>query len=263
VSVSASSETLRHSSVCEGWVSHRRQSGPAHRFRYRVFMTLLDLDELPALDRGLRLFGHNRRRPVAFRDRDHLAASGRGVRADLREAVRAAGHEMPEGRVELLTHCRVMGYVFNPVSFFYCYDRDERLALTVAEVNNTYGDRHAYVLPVAGDTFEWRTKKLMHVSPFFRPDAGTYRWELPPPGDRVDVGVDLTRDGETALAARLSLERRSLTDRALGSALLRHPLMTVQVIGAIHFEALRLWRKGARFWPHPPYDPELARGGPA
>jgi DUF1365 family protein len=254
---------IRRSSLCEGWVSHGRKSDPPHGFRYRVFMALLDLDELPVLDRALRLFGHNRWRPISFRDRDHLAASGCGVRADLEETVRGAGHEMPRGRVALLTHCRVLGYVFNPVSIFYCYDEEDRLAMVVAEVNNTYGDRHGYVLPVADATFEWRTKKLMHVSPFFQPDAGTYRWELPPPADGVDVGIELTRDGETALAARLSLKQRPLTDGTLASALLRYPFMTLQVIGAIHFEALRLWHKGARFWERPPYDPELARGGPA
>jgi len=254
---------VRRSSLCEGWVSHRRRDDPGHGFRYRVFLTLLDLHELPDLGRELSLFGHNHRRPVSFRDDDHLAASGRGVRADLVETVESAGHEMPDGRVELLTSCRILGYVFNPISVFYCYDPDDRLTLAVAEVNNTYGDRHSYVLPVASATFEWRTKKLMHVSPFLQPDAGTYRWELPPPGDGVSLGVDLTRDEETVLAARLSLARRPLTDRALAWALLRYPFMTVQVIGAIHFEALRLWRKGARFWERPPYDPEVARGGPA
>jgi DUF1365 family protein len=226
-------------------------------------MTLLDIDELPRLDRELRLFGHNRLRAVSLRDSDHLKASGRGIRADLGETVRAAGHDMPDGRVEILTHCRILGYVFNPVSVFYCYDRDERLVLSVAEVNNTYGDRHCYVLPVADPSFDGRSKKLMHVSPFFPPDAGTYRWDVPPPSDRVSLGIDLTREGKTVLAAQLSLGRRPLTDRTLASALVRYPFMTVQVIGAIHFEALRLWRKGARFWNRPSYDPELARGGPA
>lgn len=251
------------SSLCEGWVSHQRHGRPGHRFRYRVFMTLLDLDELPVLDRRLRLFGHNSSRPVAFRDGDHLAASSEGIRADLEATVRDQGHELPQGRVEVLTQCRVLGYVFNPVSFFYCYDRDGRLRLTVAEVNNTYGDRHSYVLPAADAAFEWRTKKLMHVSPFFQPDAGSYRWELPPPGDRVEVCVDLSRNGETQLSARLSLDRRPLTDPALASALARHPFMTLKVVGAIHFEALRLLGKRIKFWERPPYDPQLARGGPA
>ncbi len=254
---------VRRSSLCEGRVSHHRRQGPGHRFRYRVFLTLLDLDEIPDLDRNLRLFGHNRLRPVSLHDADHLEASGRGLRADLEETVKAAGHRLPTGRVELLTQCRILGYVFNPVSIFYCYDRDEILTLAVAEVNNTYGDRHSYVLPVGDASFDGRSKKLMHVSPFFPPDAGTYRWDLAPPSDRVSLGIDLTRGGETVLAARLCLGRRPLTDRALASALLRYPFMTVQVIGAIHFEALRLWRKGARFWNRPPYDPQLARGGPA
>jgi DUF1365 family protein len=251
------------SSLCEGWVIHERREPPRHAFRYRVFLALLDLDELPRLDRSLRLFGHGRARPVSFRDADHLAASGRGIRADLEDAVRGAGHEMPDGRVELLTHCRILGYVFNPVSVFYCYGRAGRLELAVAEVNNTYGDRHSYVLPVEGARFEWRAKKLMHVSPFFPPDAGTYRFELPPPGEDVALGIDLTRGGEPLLRARASLTRRPLTDGALGRALLGYPFVTLKVIGAIHFEAFRLWRKRARFWARPAYDPRLASGGPA
>jgi DUF1365 family protein len=225
-------------------------------------MTLLDLDELAALDRSLRLFGHDRARVLSFHERDHLAASGRGVRAELESLVRAEGLEMPGGRVELLTSCRVLGYVFNPVSFFYCYDPSGRLALVVAEVNNTFGDRHAYVLPVEGG-YEWRRKKLMHVSPFTRPDAGTYAFALPPPGPRVEASIDLTRGGSTVVATRLSLEGRPLDDRAILSAFVRYPFQTLKVIGAIHYEALRLWSKGAPFWPRPPYDPAAARGGPA
>jgi DUF1365 family protein len=252
------------SALCEGFVSHRRAGGPAHAFRYPVFLTLLDLDELGALSSRLRLFGCERRRPLSFHERDHLAGSGRGLRAELAEAVRAEGHALPAGRVELLTHCRVFGHVFNPVSFFYCYDADERLALVVAEVNNTFGDRHCYVLPVVDGGFAWSRKKLLHVSPFQQPDAGTYLFELPPPGELVEAAIDLTRGGETLLGARLRLSRRlPLTDAAIASALLRYPLMTLQVVAAIHFEALRLWWKGAPFFPRPPYDPAAARGGPA
>ena len=251
------------SSLCEGWVTHHRRSRPGHRFRYRVFMTLLDLDELPGLNRRLRLFGHNCFRPVSFRDEDHLADSAENVRTALEGTVRGQGHEMPRGRVELLTHCRILGYVFNPVSFFYCYDGEDRLNLVVAEVNNTYGDRHSYVLPAADTAFVRRTKKLMHVSPFFQPDAGTYAWRIAPPEKRVEVGVWLMRAGEILLDARISLVRRPLTDKALASALVRYPMMTLKVITAIHFEAFRLWRKRVRFWERPPYDPQLASGGPA
>ena len=250
------------SSLCEGFVTHRRVEGPRHAFRYRVLMTLLDLDEIPDLDRSLRLFGHDRPRPLSFRDRDHLEGSGRGVRAELESLVRAESREMPAGRILLLTHCRVLGYVFNPVSFFYCHDPEDRLALVVAEVNNTFGDRHSYVLPVE-DGYAWRRKKLMHVSPFTRPDEGTYVFELPPPGPWVEASIDLTRSGGTVVATRLSLESRPMTDRAILSALVRYPFQTLKVIAAIHWEALRLWWKGAPFWARPPYDPAAAQRGPA
>jgi DUF1365 family protein len=251
------------SRLAEGFVHHRRLEGPAHGFRYAVFMTLLDLDELGELDQRLRLFGHRRRRPLRFADADHFDGSPDGARAALERVVRGEGHAMPGGRVELLTNCRVLGYVFNPVSFFYCYDERERLALVVAEVNNTFGDRHSYVLPAHDGRFEWRRKKLMHVSPFNPPDAGTYWFELPPPGERIEVAIDLTRSGGTVVASRLSLATRPLTDGALALALARFPLMTAKVTAAIHLEALRLWWKGAPFFPRPPYDPQAARGGPA
>lgn len=250
------------SALCEGVVTHRRALAPRHAFRYRMFMALLDLDELDTLERSLALFGHHRSRPLRFRDDDHLAGSADGVRRDLEMAAGAEGIEMPDGRVELLTSCRVLGHVFNPVSFFYCYDREDRLRLVVAEVNNTFGDRHAYVLPVRG-SYEWARKKLMHVSPFTRPDAGTYHFALPPPGERIEAVVDLAAGGATVIATRLSLARRPLDDRAIASALLRFPFQTLKVVAAIHYEALRLWAKGAPFWPPPPYDPAAARGGPA
>lgn len=243
-------------------MSHRRLERPTHAFRYRVLLTLLDLDELGTLDRSLRLFGHARARALSFRDQDHLRGSDASVRAELEEVVRAEGLALPGGRVELLTSCRILGYVFNPVSFFYCYDPGDRLALVVAEVNNTFGDRHSYVLPVT-DGYRWSRKKLMHVSPFHQPDAGTYTFELPPPGPRVEAAIELSRGGVAAITTRLSLERRSLDDRAVLSALVRFPFQTLKVIAAIHYEALRLWSKGARFWPRPPYDPAAARGGPA
>jgi DUF1365 family protein len=141
VSPAIAASRLR-SALCVGFVSHRRLEPPAHGFRYRVYMTLLDLDELPLLGRGLRLFGNERRRPVSFRAADHLDGTAAGLREQLAERVRAEGATLPRGRVELLTHCRTLGHVFNPVSFFYCYDEGDRLSLVFAEVTNTSGDRH-------------------------------------------------------------------------------------------------------------------------
>jgi DUF1365 family protein len=243
------------SSLCVGTVMHQRLDAPPHRFAYPLYMLLLDLDELPGLDRRLRLFGHNRRRPLAFRDRDHLGAGTRALRAKVEGFLRDEGIEPPGGRILLLTLPRVFGYVFNPVSFFYCYDAAGRLAARLAEVNNTFGDAHAY----AGTARAWRDKKAMHVSPFFSM-AGSYDWDLPEPdGLRVEARVDLTREGRLLLRARLTLRPEPLTDRALAKALLRYPFMTLKVLAAIHLEALRLWWMGALFFPAPPYDPKAAR----
>jgi DUF1365 family protein len=243
------------SSLCVGTVTHERKGAPPHRFAYPLYMLLLDLDEIPGLDRRLRLFGHNRRRPLAFRDRDHLGGDTRPLRAKVEGCLRDEGIEPPGGRILLLTLPRVFGYVFNPVTFFYCYDRAGRLAARLAEVSNTFGDRHVY----AGTEGAWRDKKAMHVSPFFSL-AGSYEWDLPEPdGSRVEARVDLTREGRPLLRARLTLRPEPLTDRALATALLRYPFMTLKVVGAIHLEALRLWRKGALVFPNPTYDPQAAR----
>lgn len=225
-------------------------------------MHLLDLAELPDLDRALRLFGHNRARPVAFSDADHLGDPARTLRANIERFLRESGAGYELGRVELLTHCRVFGYVFNPVSFFYCYDSRGHLAAVVAEVNNTFGERHPYLLEVRDASRVWTEKKVFHVSPFLSL-AGSYRWEVPEPSSSLDIRVDLTRGGSPALAARLRLKRQPLTDATLLRALVTYPLMTAQVIGAIHWQAARLWLKKVPVWTKPPYDPGAARGGPA
>lgn len=260
------------SAIYEGTLAHKRLNGPDHGFAYPVYLHLLDLDEIDAIAQRLRWFGRNRWRPVAFYDRDHLGDHGATVKDNLRAFVEASGHAWPGGRVSLLTHCRVFGYVFNPVSFFHCHRPDGELALVVAEVNNTFGDRHPYVLPVArarvreggagGRRYEWLEKKVMHVSPFYSLE-GSYVWDMDVPGERSVTRVDVTRRGERLFTAALSLRRRELTDAAIRRVLLRYPLMTLKVIGAIHWEALKLWWKGAPFHSQPRYDPESARQGVA
>lgn len=241
------------SSLCTGTLTHVRLASPARRFTYPFFMLLADLDELPALNARLRLFGYEQRRPVSLRDRDHF--DGRPLRAGVEDALRRAGIEPPGGRVLALTLPRVFGYVFNPVSFYYCYDALGRPAARVAEVNNTFGDRHVYAAAAAA----WSDKKVMHVSPFFSM-AGSYAWDLPEPGpERIDVRVDLTHEGRPALRARLALAPRPLTDRALAGALVRQPFVTAKVTAAIHLQALALWWRGAPVHTRPAYDPEAAR----
>jgi DUF1365 family protein len=257
------------SALLTGRVSHSRLSPRRHAFAYRVFLFRLDLDELAALDRRLRLFGTRWWKLVRFDPSDFmgLPRDGRPVAARiaaLKAAVGAAlaerGVSAPLGRIEVVAHVRIAGYVFNPVSFFCAYDTSGRLAGVVADVHNTFGERHAYVLPADdGAPGTWLEKKVFHVSPFFTLD-GSYRFRLAFGDDGIDVRIDLLDGGAPVFVSHLAATATPLTDRHLAAALARFQAMTARVIGAIHWEALRLWRRGLPYLPKPAYDPARARG---
>lgn len=235
-----------------GQVMHHRLQPWGHGFRYRLALFRLDLDELPRLSRALRLLGVERARPLTYRAADHLSTD------DVRARVRTAGVTAPVTRMELVTSLRTFGYVFNPVSFFFCYGTDEALLAVVCEVNNTFGQRHVYVLPADEGQSVWHEKKVFHVSPFFTLD-GTYRFEFHVGREHLEARIDLYRGGEAQFVSRLSLDRRPLTDASLLRMLVGYPLLTLRVIAAIHWQALRLWWKGAVYHPVPAYAPETAR----
>jgi uncharacterized protein len=253
------------SGIYTGHVSHARRGRVRHRFRYPMAMLGVDVDELPALDARLRLFSHNRANLVCLRDRDYLGAGdGRGLRAAVAAEVRRAGHAAELSRIELLTVPRVAGYAFNPVSFFLCRDAAGELSCLVAEVTNTYGGTHRYVL---GDAQRvparvgaaWRCDKALFVSPFID-EATSYEWRVESSAHpdergarlRVRVGV-FDRDGARFLSACLDVRRRPLGDAALLATLARYPLWPVWTIGLIHWRALALRRRGV------PYRPPTAR----
>lgn len=235
-----------------GQVMHHRLQPWGHGFRYRLALFRLDLDELLRLSRALRLLGVERARPLTYRAADHLSTD------DVRARVRTAGVTAPVTRLELVTSLRIFGYVFNPVSFFFCYGTDEALLAVVCEVNNTFGQRHVYVLPADEGQSVWHEKKVFHVSPFFSLD-GTYRFEFHVGREHLEARIDLYRGGEAQFVSRLSLDRRPLTDASLLRMLVGYPLLTLRVIAAIHWQALRLWWKGAVYHPVPAYAPETAR----
>ena len=242
------------SGLYTGTVMHARTTPAENVFTYKVCFFVLDLDELPALDRGLRLFGWNRPNVVTLRDRDHL-----DIRGYLRE------HGVEADRILLLTNLRVLGYVFNPVSFYYCY-RGGELACIVAEVSNTFGERLPYLLSpenAVSDTrrvsdtavrFSYSHDKQLHVSPFFPLDQG-YRWWFTEPGDEVHVRIDLSEDGGRPFHATLHGSRQELTNASLARALIRYPLMPQRVISLIHLQAVRLWLKRVPFFHKPPFVP--------
>jgi len=254
------------SALYVGRVLHHRLTEPQHRFRYRVYYHLLDLDDLSAIEASVWLFGHRRVRPVRFRDRDHLGDRSQSTAVNIRAFLHGNGITDRIGRVLLLTQCRVFGFVFNPVSFYYCYgepgDGAAPLVAVVAEVHNTFGERHCYLLPATSGQpgIQMRQKKVFHVSPFMTLD-GTYEFNVSEPADRLHIRIALTREGRQVFATQLALERRPLTGRALTGLLLRYPLMPHAMLGAIHRQAFALWRKGVRYHAKPPYDPAAARGG--
>lgn len=230
----------------EGTLRHRRFTPADHTFTYRTFMALLDIDRIPALMAESLFTSHNRWNWASFDDRDHLAtATPSSLRDRLAEDAARSGVDLPDGPVYLLTHLRYLGYCFNPVSFFYLFDRAGSLPLVMAEVNNTFGGTHNYWLrPGPGArTFRSAATKALYVSPFMPPDVD-YAFAFTAPRDRLVVHMDTRRAGSTVFDATLSLERRPWTAGEIRRLLLRHPAITAQVMAAIHWQALRLWWKG-------------------
>jgi len=239
------------SALYTGTVMHARRSPHDHVFRYPVYMALLDLDELPTLDRRLPLFGWNRRAVTSFHDADHI---------DIHAILAEHGVELGDGgSIQVLTNLRVLGYVFNPVSFWWCRRRDGSLACIVAEVSNTFGERLPYVLmPAAGSESGGRsvfeTDKRLHVSPFMPMDQA-YTWWFSDPGEKLSVRMDVHEAGSRDFHATLTARRLPLTAASLRSVLVRYPLMPARVLGQIHWQAARLWLKRTPFYRKPAYIP--------
>src|SRR3954452_19862449 len=236
------------SAVYTGTLMHARREPARHVFRYPVSYWLFDLDELPALARRLRLFSVNRRNLVSLRARDPLDGG-----LPLKQAVIDLAGDASIERVLLLTQPRVLGYVFNPVSFYWCYRADGSLACLIAELSNTFGARLPEVL--RGPELRYEHRKRLHVSPFFGLDQ-SYEYAFSQPGDEVWARIHVRDDdGTRPLTAVLHGRRRELTEASLAALLLRYPLQPLQVTALIHFQALRLWLKRVPFHRKPPFVP--------
>jgi len=245
------------SALYSGSVMHQRLRPARHRLRYRVFSLLVDLDELPELARRLWLFSFNRFNLFSLHERDHGAGAARGLRAHVELQLRAAGLETG-GAIRLLSMPRILGHVFNPLSVYFCHRPDGRLQALLYEVNNTFGERHSYLIEVdpalrEGETIVQSCAKGFYVSPFLALDMH-YRFGIDAPHpERAALRIAITAadaDGPV-LTACFDARRRALDDKALLLAFLSHPLLTLKVVSAIHWEALRLWLKGVRLHPRP------------
>lgn len=243
------------SALYVGRVMHQRLRPVRHRLGYRVFWLLLDLDELADLDRRLRLFSLDRFNLFSLHQRDH--GDGRGLRAHVEQQLAAAG--LPGGGpIRLLSMPRILGHVFNPLSVYFCHRPDGGLQAILYEVNNTFGERHSYLIPVddadaRSGCLTQQCDKHFHVSPFLDLDM-RYGFRIQPPApDRADLAIRVNvSDAEGAvLHARLDAQRRPLGDAALLRVFFTHPLLTLKVVAAIHWEALKLWTQGVRLHAHP------------
>ena len=237
---------VMHSSLYRATVMHHRLAPTDHRFAYGIFLFCLDLDEIPTLARDLRLFGHNRKNVFEFRDADHLCAGADNLKDCLIAYVRSQGVQDPVSKVLLITHLRTLGYIFNPVSFYYCFGPGGEPVCCVAEVMNTYREVKLFLIrrdQYAGGMFRMIRPKHFYVSPFVDLDD-MFEFRLALPGDRLRIHInDIDKGGKTFLVTSLTGVQRALTNRRLLGYLFRFPLITVKVILSIHWQALRLYVK--------------------
>jgi len=249
---------------------HARFAPKAHRFVYRIFLFAIDLDEVDALHGMLRLFSRNRRNLYSFRDGDFLptnepvhngpsrpaVASNSSLKLRVVAHLAASGIDLTGGRVMLVTLPRVLGYLFNPVSFYFCYDRTGAPVASLAEVTNTFKEMKPYLLGPEtrrDGVFTMRVPKQFYVSPFSDVDVA-FDFTLRAPGDRLSVQIDDYVGAERMLTSTLAGPRQPLTDARLAWFTFKYPLLTLRIIGLIHWHAFRLWLKNV------PWFAKSARG---
>jgi DUF1365 family protein len=238
-----------------GDVMHARLKPMGHRFSYRVMSLLIDLDRLDEANRMSPLFGVDRAALYSFRESDHGDRDGSPLRAYAQRCAREHGIDLTGGRVELLCYPRLLGYTFNPLSTYFCSRADGALALIIYEVRNTFGDIHSYVLPIQPGEYtdagiRQEQDKLFYVSPFLDMPM-RYHFRVSPPGENVKLRILETDPEGPVLAATFNGKRRALTSGALLRSFFGLPMVTLKIMAAIHWEALRLWIKGARLVTRP------------
>ena len=248
------------SALYPGFVTHMRMKPRVHRLSYRIYSLLLDLDDLDSLDARLSWFSVDRFNLFSFYRKDRGDGTGSDLKGQVERAMRAAGVEPDGGRILLLTMPRLMGFAFNPLSVYFCYRSDGQLAAILWEVDNTFRQRHAYMIPVdaiEGDGEIVQTcDKAFYVSPFMDMDL-RYEFRVRAPGETFSIKIDTSDAAGGVMTARHVAHRQDLTDAALIRAFFAIPLLNLRVIGGIYWEALKIWLKRVRLVdrPAPPENP--------
>ncbi len=243
------------SCLYRGRVRHRR-SEPEHKFEYSTSWIYLDLDEVDQLVASRWLLSDSRFSPASFRRADHFGDHSLSIKEAAHRLVEQVTGRRPCGPVRALTQLRHFGVYFSPINVFYCFEADDQTPVAVvAEVSNTpWNERHCYVLwegnRVKNSRSRYAHPKSFHVSPFMGMDS-EYQWRIGSPGRRLGLSIGCCRDGQRIFHADLHLRRAPLTDGQLARSLFRRPVAAVQILGAIYYQALRLWMKKCQFYPHP------------
>jgi uncharacterized protein len=240
------------STLFTGHVVHHRHRPKKHSLRYKVFTLLIDLDELSTMDQQLRLFGHNRRAVFSVYDKDHGLGETGALKSWVAQHLAEAGLEISDLRVTMLCYPRIFGYVFNPLTVYFCHSGKGALEAILYEVENTFHERHTYIIPAtqnADGSLRHSCAKEMYVSPFV-PMECQYHFKIMPPTDKIMVAINETDHEGALLYAAFSGQRQNLSDKTLLKTFISYPLMTLKVMGAIHWEALKLWAKGVPLHRH-------------
>ena len=242
------------SKAYSGYVTHERHKPKSHKLKYRVFYFLLDLDELTFLGKKLLLFSHNKFSPFSFYDSDHGSRDGRSLKNWVIQRLKDTGLDDGDYSIMVLCLPRMLGYVFNPISVYFCFDGFENLIAILYEVSNTFGESHTYVVPIKdGQSVVYRHsfKKKFYVSPFVAMDC-TYHMTTRIPSNKISISIVESDENGKLLTATFAGKEHLLTDQWLFSAFFRYPMMTFKVIAGIYWEAFNLWRKRVPVFNHSP-----------
>ena len=235
------------SSIYNGTVIHKRFKPKVHFFKYKVFSLLIDLSELNVLEKKINFFSHNSFNLISFFDKDHGERDGSPLIDWVKKNLKENNIIFEDIKIKLLCYPRILGYVFNPLSVFYVYDKKDDLISILYEVKNTFGEQHTYIFKVKNNNIlQHSCSKKFHVSPFIEMNC-SYFFKILKPGEKISVIIDQYQSNEKLLYASQDGKRVDFTSAELIKSYLKHPLMTFKIISAIHFEAFKLWAKGIKF----------------
>jgi len=239
---------IKNSYIYTGTVIHKRLKPKIHNFNYKVFSLLIDLSEIDLLHKTLRLFSYNKFNIISFFNKDHGPRDGSSLKNWVIDNLKKNNIESNEVKIKLLCYPRIFGYVFNPLSIFYVYDKNSDLIAVLYEVKNTFGEQHSYIFKTKKEQnlIQHVCKKKFHVSPFIEMNC-VYFFRLLKPGNKISVIIDVQDPGGKILYASQDGVKSELNNNNLFKSYLKHPLMTFKIIITIHFEAFKLWVKGIKF----------------